>query len=260
LRVLLQDQLFIRVGQVMKPTARAESLSPKVRRALEHMQDVLYAGDTFDPKSQQRIFRVGFSSEVELLLLPGLTARLREIAPGIRLISRPVSPEQIYPLLDEGAFDIGVGCFGEGASRHRTEFMFEQSLSCCYNPARLPLTMPIDVETYLTTGHALVTWSGAIQGCINDALDQIRTRLHVVMASSEFLTVLAATAEAPVIATVPTRMAKRYAPLFGLQFGPVPIDLKLPDVAMVWTAQTDRDPGSEWLRGEIRAVLAEHAL
>ncbi|WP_234837272.1 helix-turn-helix domain-containing protein [Sinorhizobium meliloti] len=88
LRTLFQDELFIRVGQVMKPTARALNLSGPVRQALRQAQAAVLMADVFDPATEQRTFRLGLSSEVELLLLPDLTARLRDIAPGIRILAR----------------------------------------------------------------------------------------------------------------------------------------------------------------------------
>ena len=87
LRTLFQDELFIRVGQEMKPTARALNLAGPVRQALRQAQAAVLTADVFDPATERRTFRLGMSSEVELLLLPDLSARLREIAPGIRILA-----------------------------------------------------------------------------------------------------------------------------------------------------------------------------
>jgi LysR family transcriptional regulator, mexEF-oprN operon transcriptional activator len=79
--------------------------------------------------------------------------------------------------------------------------------------------------------------------------------LNVVSASSEFMSVLAVAASAPVIATVPTRMAQRYGPRFGLALSPTPLQLRLPAAAMIWSAQLDRDPASSWLRKQLVDLL-----
>ena len=78
------------------------------------------------------------------------------------------------------------------------------------------------------------------------------------MASSDFLSVFSAAAQGPVLATMPARMVRRYAPAFGLTVSPVPLQLRLAAVAMVWSAQADRDPGLIWLRSQVEAVLAAH--
>lgn len=261
LRVLLQDELFVRVGQVMQPTARARALAPRIRLALQQMQDVLHAEDSFDPETQDRIFRLGFSSELELLLMPDLTAELRRTAPGIRLIGRPVFRDDVHRLLDDGEIDLAVGCFDHGASRHHGIKLFDQALACCFNRDLLPLDPPVDLDTYLSTGHALVTLNNLLQGCLDEALGRVGATLNVAMASAEFMTVLSTAAEAPVLATLPARMARRYGPRFGLTLSPLPLplELRMPAVAMVWSAQTDRDPGAAWLRDRVVPILQRQA-
>jgi LysR family transcriptional regulator, mexEF-oprN operon transcriptional activator len=255
LRVLLQDELFVRVGSLMHPTPRAAALAGPVRAALAQMQAALHASPAFDPATEQRIIRLGFSSEVELLLIPELAAALRRAAPGVRLLSQPVERDDAHRLLDDGSLDLAVGCFQASVQRHQSQFLFDQALSCVFNPNRLPIKTPIALADYLALPHALVTFTNSLQGCLATALDEIGTELNVVAASSEFLTVLATVAAAPVITTIPTRMARLYGPRFGLTLSPVPLKLRLPAVAMVWPLQLDRDAASVWLRALVADIL-----
>ena len=259
LRMLLQDELFVRDGAIMRPTARALKIAPAVRATLRQMEDILRWKEPFDPGRQDRTFRLGFSSDVELLIMPGLTAQLRRVAPGVRLLGRQAERAEVHRLLDEGELDIAVGCFEPGASRYRGRFLFEQTLSCCFNPKLLDLSVPIDLEAYVSLGHALVTLRDDLRGCLADALSRSNAELNVVVASSNFLAVLSITSQAPVLATLPTRMAQRYAPGFGLTVSRVPLNMRIPPVAMVWSARADREPGSKWLRAQIQQILVGYA-
>jgi len=256
LRVLLHDDLLLRVGTAMQPTTRAAALVAPVRSALAQMQAALHARCAFDPATEQRIVRIGFSSEVELLLIPDLNAALRRSAPGLRLLSRPVASADVHRLLDDGAIDLAVGCFDAVAQRHRSQFLFEQALSCVFNPARLPLGTPVGLADYLALPHALVTLKDSLQGCLDAALDEIGAKLNVVAAASEFMGVLELAASSAVLATVPTRMARRYGPRFDLTLSPSPLTLRLPAVSMVWSAQLDQDLASAWIREQVAASLA----
>jgi LysR family transcriptional regulator, mexEF-oprN operon transcriptional activator len=259
LRMLLQDELFVRDGSIMRPTARALNIAPAVRSTLRQMEDILRWKEPFDPGREDRTFRLGFSSDVELLVMPDLTAQLRRIAPGIRLLGRQAESADIHRLLDEGELDLAVGCFTAGASRYRGRHLFEQTLSCCFNPKLLDLSVPIGLEAYVSLGHALVTLRDDLRGCLADALLRSNAELNVVVASSNFLTVLSIASQAPVLATLPSRMAQRYAPGFGLTVSPVPLEMQVAPVAMVWSARADREPGSAWLRSQIRQILAGYA-
>ena len=54
LRVLFQDELFIRRGQTMEPTPYALHLAEPVRRVLAQAQDALTTRTTFDMLSEPR--------------------------------------------------------------------------------------------------------------------------------------------------------------------------------------------------------------
>lgn len=255
LRVLLNDELFVRVGASMQPTTRAAALVAPVRSALAQMQAALHRRCAFDPATEQRIVRIGFSSEVELILVPELNALLRQSAPGLRLLSRPAATADVHRMLDDGVIDVAVGCFEAAGQRHRSQFLFEQALSCVFNPAQMRIGTPVALADYLALPHALVTLKDSLQGCLEAALDEIGAKLNVVAAGSEFMTVMELTASSPVLATVPTRMARRYGPRFGLTLSPTPLTLRLPAVSMVWSAQLDQDLAAAWIRDQVAASL-----
>lgn len=255
LRTLFQDELFIRVGQEMKPTARALNLAGPVRQALRQAQAAVLTADVFDPATERRTFRLGMSSEVELLLLPDLSARLREIAPGIRILARNGQQQEITAMLDRGVIDMAVGCTYSKEQRHHCEPLYSSSVLCCFNPALLDLPNPVGLDAYLSAKHAVISQTDSLHGCIKDALELTGLEIDVVAAAPDFLSVLATARSSAVLATVSSRIAQRYAPMLGLEVSPVPVTLNFPPVAMVWTLQTDADAGAVWLRQQIRETM-----
>ena len=255
LRLLFQDELFVRTGQIMQPTLRAHALAPVIQQILTQAHNALTSPGAFDPSQESHTFRIGFSSELEVILMPELTALLRKTAPGIKLLARAASPEQVHRMLDEGVIDLGVGCYDKGNNRHRHRQLFEQSLMCCYNKDLLALNEPVDRTTYLNAEHVLVSQKDAIEGCLDEALDKLGVKLNVAMAAPEFLTVLAAARMAPLLATLPTRIIRRFASTFGLTESPVPLDLTVNPIAMVWSAHSDREPAAEWLRSQVATLI-----
>lgn len=257
LRMLLADDILVRTGAVMQPTAKASAMAAHVEALLRQAQGILTAADRFDPMTEKRIFRFGFSSELEVFLMPRLTAYLQKTAPGIRLLSRGSPRSEVHMLLDTGALDVAVGCFDFGLERHCGVSLYEQSLACCFNPHLINPDAPITVEDYLTLPHVLMTLKDDIQGCLSEALRQIGRELNVVLAVSDFLTALAAAADAPVLATLPSRISQQHAAHFGLTVHPVPLDLRIPAVSMIWSARSDRDPAAMWLRDAVVSVLGK---
>jgi LysR family transcriptional activator of mexEF-oprN operon len=255
LRMLMQDELFIRVGQVMQPTARARSLAVPVSQALRQAQLALQGSPAFDPATEDHIFRLAMSPEVETLLLPDLTARLRDVAPSVRVLARVFSYDAAEPSLEDGSIDLAVGCTYARTARRLSETLYKSEVACCFNAALLPLPIPLERKTYLAAHHAVISQNENLQGCIKEALELAGVELDIVMAAPGYLAVLAAAVCSPVVATVPRRIAEKYGPILGLTLSELPIPLSLPPVTMVWAAHADADPANTWMRQMIRDRL-----
>lgn len=85
LRVIFADELFVRAGQRLVPTARASSLAPAVHVIVSGMESLLRPETPFDPATQDRSFRLACSETREVTLLDGLRQRLARVAPSIGL-------------------------------------------------------------------------------------------------------------------------------------------------------------------------------
>ncbi len=85
LRVIFADELFVRAGQRLVPTARASSLAPAVHVIVSGMESLLRPETPFDPATQERSFMLACSETREVTLLDGLRQRLAQAAPSIGL-------------------------------------------------------------------------------------------------------------------------------------------------------------------------------
>ena len=254
LRMLFDDELFIRVKQVMEPTHRAIELHEPVRQLLAQAQDVLRTSQPFMPQRDARVFHIGLTNGIEVLLLPELIARFQRAAPHVSIAARAVEPADAGALLDSGALDLVIGCYNAPTSWQRGELLFEETLTCCFNPQLLRCNNPIGARTYVETPHAVVSLNGELWGCLKPALAEISAQLNIVASGPNFLSTLMIAREGPLLATLPTRIARTYAPLFGLETSPVPLPFNPNPISMVWPLRADREPGSQWLRQQIRSA------
>lgn len=253
LRVLLDDELFVRVGNYMQPTAKAEALAEGVAQMLAGAQALILAQEVFDPVRSDRIFHLGFSCE-ELLILPELAERVRERGPGLRFMAQRVIGSAIGDELDAGRIDMGVGCYPPAAQRYGHVVLFEQQLACCYNPALIDAPKGIDRHGYLSGRHVFVSQQDDLQGCIGSMLTGQGHQLDIVLGVPEYLTALAAAVTAPLLVTLPMQIARQYASVFGLKTQLAPVELDLPPVSLIWARRVEAEPALTWLRAEIMAV------
>src|SRR5437868_1869824 len=88
LRFMLNDDLFVRVADGMRPTPRASEIAPRLREGLLQLQLALDPAE-FLPEHTDRRFTIACTEYVGTVLMPGFIARVRALAPNAELRIRP---------------------------------------------------------------------------------------------------------------------------------------------------------------------------
>ncbi|WP_376098997.1 LysR family transcriptional regulator [Roseomonas sp. CCTCC AB2023176] len=102
LRAILGDELFVRSGGEMRPTAKALELAPGIVAALSGLRHTFEAGIDFEPGAASRGFALGSTDYTSLVLLPPLVAHLRRRAPGVDLHVIGYEKGTVAEMLDRG--------------------------------------------------------------------------------------------------------------------------------------------------------------
>src|SRR5437764_14559060 len=109
LRYVLDDELFVRVPDGMRPTRRAAEIAPRLREGLLQLQLALAPAE-FVPERTNRRFTIACGEYVGSVLVPSLVARLRAAAPNAELRIRP-SNLGIAEALLAGRVDLAIGSY-----------------------------------------------------------------------------------------------------------------------------------------------------
>lgn len=109
LRYLFNDPLFVRAPGGMRATARASEIGKKVREGLHQLEEAL-TPSSFLAEESARTFTVVCSAYVSAVLLPGVIARMRQLAPKAGLSVRSWS-NGVVDQLESGLVDLLLGDF-----------------------------------------------------------------------------------------------------------------------------------------------------
>jgi LysR family transcriptional regulator, mexEF-oprN operon transcriptional activator len=254
LREFAKDELFLRTARGMEPTALALHWAQELKPLLEGLDQVLLKRRAFDPATSEQTFRIGVVDSMEIALMPRLLARLRQAAPGVRLVLRPTDRTSAAALLDEGGASLAISTLPQAASRHRVQTLFADHFLCLYDPKRLRVKAPLTLKDYLSFAHLLTSFSGDLEGRADEVLAERGLTRRVVLSTSRFSVLPFLLAAEPAIVTLPASVAQACARPFGLQLSAVPIELGTFEVRMVWHARSDRDPAQAWLRDQVQQV------
>ena len=126
LRYALEDELFLRGPDGMKPTPRATEIWPELRRGLLLLQHAV-APTEFDASEAERVFNIAASSYTGEVLLPHLVARVRRQAPKVQINVRGLDAG-VPEALEAGRLDMVIGVFGRIAEVFSRLVLFEERL------------------------------------------------------------------------------------------------------------------------------------
>lgn len=253
LRRLFDDDLLVRSKDGMQPTPRARSLADRVRMTLSNIEALVTRAGTFDPATDERLFRIGLPDSSEMLIAPRLLAIASAEAPSVRFRFHSTDERQLLDEIDSDTIDIGIGIgtFPDGQVHHKRRILARDSYLCMFNAEKVGLEPPISLADYVRLPHVLTSLRKGERGVVDDALERLGMRRHVSLITPRFVAVPFLVAGAPVVTTMHAELARTFARDLDLALSPVPVELPEVTVSMLWHASYDGDPGHTWAREAI---------
>ena len=143
--------------------------------------------------------------------------------------------------------DVALGRFLSLSDEHDATSVAEETYRVVARARHPALRKRLSLETYLALDHVLVSFRGDLQGTVDQALARQGLTRRVAASVPMFLTAFAMVAHGDLIATVPARLAERYAASFGLQLFAPPLELDTFSTLAVRHARSRGDAGLDWL-------------
>jgi DNA-binding transcriptional LysR family regulator len=262
LRHALDDQLFVRRGNDMVPTPRAEDLIGPVQEALNQLEAALHGRRRFDPLRAERTYTLVGADFFSLLLMPPLSARMTEVAPGVRLRLFDFGAAPVERLLQDDVVDLVLEGPLDLPDWVSSEVMFQSHFCAVARSDLAPLVErgiqpgdEIPLELFCELPHALRTVGGGMTGFTDTALAALGCTRRVTLAVPHFHGVLLAVAGGTMLGVVPGSFARAFAAGLGLGMYRPPVALPAPDIAMYWHSRHDRSPAHRWIRTQVLEVL-----
>ncbi|MBT9431243.1 LysR family transcriptional regulator [Candidatus Sodalis endolongispinus] len=270
LRLLFQDELFVRTAGGMVATEKAQTLIPAIAAILDQLRDTLERDTAFNPEQANgRRFTLAASDYADIVPVPHIVRRLRRLAPGIDLRLCTLDRERIYTQLDNAQVDIAIGGHLTPPKRMQAVPLYSEDFVCISDRATLAAgppggaPAPLTLQTYLQRPHALFVPSndGSRRGVIDRKLAALGLRRRVAATFSHIVALPQAVSGTDLIATLAGRVDHRLLtePLHILA-----LPTELTDTAFSIDMVSGRDDSaSRWLRQQpllaVRQMQAEEA-
>ena len=265
LREALGDELLVRKGRSLEPTARALELWPTVRDIMRGLQASL-APSTFDPATADNAFVLAMADATAAELMPGLVEVMGREAPGVSLRVLPLTTRDPRKLLDAELADLAIGHFpatladlsaraqtGETVSflHHR---LFQGDYVCVMREGHPFANGPLTLTRYCNARHLLVSFSGRAFDFVDEALALLGKKRRVVLTVNQFFTAGKVVAHSDLLTVLPRHFINVTGFADQLVQRELPFEVATIQVDAVWHHRQDASSAHVWLRAKVLAL------
>ncbi len=250
MRQIAGDQLLVRTAAGLQLTRRAKRLAAPFRDLLERIGEVLSGRDVSDPAFCEEVFRVAASDYASFVLGPGIAVRFVEAAPRASLVVAGLDGAE-RKRLEGGTLDLVLGPALRGA-RLESERLIAERFACIARKGHPRVAKRLTGKDYAAEAHVIVRSTAT-----DPALADPGRKRRIAVAVAHFLLVPEIVATTDLIATLPERVAERFAARYPLVVHRSPVRPAGFALTITWHSRTDADPTRAWLRRLIGEVAAD---
>ncbi|MFM2055650.1 MAG: hypothetical protein RLY71_35 [Pseudomonadota bacterium] len=251
LRKQFGDDLFVRTAAGMMPTPFAEQLAEPIGYALGMIHSGLNQHSRFDPASVKRSVTIGLTDIGEIVFLPELVDRLRQVAPGVSLSTVRTTATNLRDDMEAGKVDLAIGPLPQLKAGFFQRRLFQQRYVCLFRKGHALDRKRLTLADFKAAEHLIIVSAGTGHGKVDDLIRRAGVERNVRLTIPHFVSVGHLLRRTDMVATVTERLAESLAEPFDLTFRPHPVDLPEIAINVFWHAKVHRSPAHQWLRGVV---------
>ncbi|MDZ7709513.1 MAG: LysR family transcriptional regulator [Roseovarius sp.] len=254
LRVMLNDELFFRTADGVRPTDRARELSTDIERGLGFISTAISLQHQFVPSEARRVFTMQVADYVSGFLLPRLAERLQVEAPGISIDILPfsISPESVWDRVD---MQVRLTPGRLQPEMVRSQRLLADEIVVLMRHDHPRANDPMTAELYAGLAHVKLSQSATGTTVIDDALAARGLERHMAMTVASWFEIPDIVANSDLIAIAPRRLFSLDPRLRNLKASPLPLEEVVFSFDLCWDLRTEREPGQKWLRKVVSDVF-----
>jgi DNA-binding transcriptional LysR family regulator len=249
LRDQLNDPLFVRTSDGMRPTPYGSRLAGAVRDALTALNGAVERPTEFNAPTSSRSFNLYISDNGQLVLLSRLLSRLKHAAPHINIRVRSFPARGLHVSLESGEVDLAIGSFTHLVAGFKQKLLFRESYVCVVGRDHPLFRNGMTVESFRSVPHALAEGAGLAHELLDRWLTKHDIQRTVKLSVPQFIILPMVIATTDLLGIMPSRVADQYAKVLPLKLLHPPLKLPTYDIRLFWHERFHADPANRWLRG-----------
>ncbi len=259
LREKYRDPLFHRRGHGMEPTLRMRGLIGPLHEALARVDGTLTSEPAFNPGTTEGPFTFAMSDLGEMVFMPKILHRIRQLAPHAAVRSVAATAAQIERGLETGEIDLAVGYFPDLREKSfREKHLFFHHFVCLLRANHPIRATTLSLAQFLSLEHAVVYGAGRSYEIFERFLKSKKIHRRVALETPHFMSIPSIISQSDLIVTVPHAVGVFVQSVhMNIRIVQPPVRTPKIDLKQHWHRNFQRDPKNRWLRELVAKLFTD---
>jgi len=258
LRAFFDDALFIKSYRGVTPTAKAEALAADIHAIIDAVRNRVLSQAQFDAAQARRTFSLCVTDMGELVFIPPLLSRLKEVAPHCSLHTLQVPPQQMEATLASGEADLVLGSVMNAPEGLYQQELFTHPFVTIASVKNPELGDTLSLEQFCRMPHVAITLSSRSRRAYDSVVEDAGIKRNIAFTTPHFLFVPLLLDHHPeFLATVPQSLGSVFARHNLVKVFEPPIALPKFSLRQYWHPRFHQDRAIMWLRGLVKETFLE---
>lgn len=251
LKIMFNDELFMRYGRGIQPTHRAYQLFGSIRQALQIVQNEL-PGAGFNPLVSERVFNVAICSPLDIRLTAKLFNQIKESASHVQLHLNSSVNENIERKLRYQEKDFLISYSHFESEEYSCEPLFKDEFVLAVSKDHPRINNMVSYQQLLVEQHAVVCLNlfSSLSRSYYEASELARC---VAYQGTDMNSVLSVVSKTEMVAIAPRWLVEDYAEHLNLSVVLLSDLERERTCYLSWHHAAERDSGHQWMK----AVLSD---
>ncbi|WP_413111202.1 transcriptional regulator LeuO [Thaumasiovibrio sp. DFM-14] len=254
LKVMFNDELFMRHGRGIQPTQRAKQLFGPIRQALQLVKNEL-PSSVFSPETSSRTFKIAICCPSDMRFGPAILTKVADHAPNLRVqleaeqdseLTQKMRYQDIDFVIDYIRFDEPGFCSTE---------LFSDELVVVASNNHPRLQSNITAAQFAEEKHALLKSVPGVKGYA-DKVYQGHS-YHDAYQGASLSNIMYVVGQSDLIAVAPRWLAESVAENLDLNVMPLPFENAEISGYLSWHESSQKDKGHIWMRDMLMMICGD---
>ncbi|NOI68293.1 transcriptional regulator LeuO [Vibrio sp. 99-8-1] len=254
LKVMFNDDLFMRYGRGIQPTQRARLLFGPIRQALQLVRNEL-PDSIFTPETSTRSFKLAVCSPCDVRFAPKILTGVAESAPNIQLQMDADFDSQLSEKMrfQEVDFAIDYTCFDEAGFSSTEIFTDELVVVAAKTHPRIGDS--ISEQELVTEKHAKLSKMNGMRSYSEQAYRDLDCQ--AAYKGTSLSNILYVVSQSELITVAPRWLVENLTDRDQLKVLDLPINNNKINGYLSWHASSEKDRGHIWMRDQLMMICGD---